>query len=464
MEKNKTMFKAAFINDERDLIFGYAPRPIICGKGVEIGNGSVIPEINFTLPQMAITEESWKEVKSQYDEMTRGICQRAVDLVAPALVVEFELLPPMTFKPEWGAEITAILRHMLDEFYEKYGLRSALRVTPVDLRDNERPPRRRSGELMEKTFRSFELCGEAGADLFSIESTGGKELHDEALLRADLPAIIFALGVLAVNDMELIWSKIIKIAAQKNTIPAGDTACGFANTAMTLAEKRLIPRTLAAVIRVAAVVRSMVAYWQGAKGPSKDCAYEGPYIKALCGVPISMEGKSSACAHFSPLGNISAACCDLWSNESVQNVRLLSGPAPVVSLEQLIYDCRLMNQGLKESKSAALKLRDWLVESDAPLDPQAYVLKPDVVVKICQEMIKAASPLDMTFCAITETLSILREAFKARKLKLHEQERHWLDLLSFQLDSIPQKADSLWALVKTNYSEDKIIPQEYLLV
>ena len=33
---------------------------------------------------------------------------------------------------------------------------------------------------------SFDLCAQAGADLLSIESTGGKELHDDALLNGDL--------------------------------------------------------------------------------------------------------------------------------------------------------------------------------------------------------------------------------------------------------------------------------------
>jgi len=39
---------------------------------------------------------------------------------------------------------------------------------------------------------SFELCADAGADLLSIESTGGKELHDDALLNADLAGSVFA--------------------------------------------------------------------------------------------------------------------------------------------------------------------------------------------------------------------------------------------------------------------------------
>src|SRR5690606_39263768 len=186
-------------------------------------------------------------------------------------VVEFELLPPMTMTPEWGGEITALLRKACDRFYDQYGLRTALRATPTDVRDSERPPRMRDGELLQFTLQSFDACAAAGAHLLSIESTGGKELHDEALLNADVPGIMLALGVLAVRDMRFLWGEIAAIAKRHGVIPAGDTACGFANTAMVLADKGMIPRTLAAVVRVAATVRSLQAFEMGAVGPSKDC-------------------------------------------------------------------------------------------------------------------------------------------------------------------------------------------------
>ena len=119
-------------------------------------------------------------------------------------------------------------------------------------------------------------------------------------------------------------------------------------------------------------VRSLAAFEQGAVGPSKDCAYEGPVIKAITGYPISMEGKSASCAHFSPVGNIAAAMCDLWSNESVQNIRLLSGNAPEAFAELLAYDCRLMNVATQHGQQNVL--RDWLTESDEHLSPQAVLL------------------------------------------------------------------------------------------
>ncbi|MFC1484234.1 methyltransferase MtaB domain-containing protein [Candidatus Neomarinimicrobiota bacterium] len=449
------------IPDSEDLIFGHAPKPIRCGRSVEIGSGQVLPEINFTLPPMNIDENSWGEVRRQYTEMIQGVCQRAVDLQTPGLVVEFELLPPMTLRPEWGAEITELLFRELDGFHEKYGLRSALRVTPVDVREKQRPPKMRSGELLENTLHSFELCAQNGADMLSIESTGGKELHDQALVQADLAGIVFALGVLAVEDMRFLWSKIVEIANREGIIPAGDTACAFANTAMVLADKNMIPRVLAALIRAGSVVRSLEAYRVGAVGPSKDCAYEGPYMKAIYGVPISMEGRSSACAHLSAVGNIAAACCDLWSNESVLNIRLLSTDAPVVSLEHLVYDCRLMNAASVEGPEAARSLQRWHIDSDAHLDPQAWVLRPDVVIPICNEIVRQQDPLTATLAAMSTALEMIRSAHSSGKLRLPPVEQRWLDLLSAQLETVPWDAQQLLAQVRSNYPESVFSMEEY---
>jgi methanol--5-hydroxybenzimidazolylcobamide Co-methyltransferase len=38
----------------------------------------------------------------------------------------------------------------------------------------------------------------------------------------------------------------------------------------------------------------------------------------MTGVPVSTEGKTSACAHSDLAGNLIAAVCDLWSNEAVE--------------------------------------------------------------------------------------------------------------------------------------------------
>ena len=450
------------IKNKSGLMFGTAPKPVKCGCEMEIGAGLVFPEINFTLPQMSVSEDTWPLVVKQYGEIIESICQRAVQLKVPGLVVEFELLPPMTSRPEWGAEITRLLADALDRFYKAKGLISALRATPVDIRDTDRPPKMRTGEHTELMFQSFETCAAAGADLLSIESTGGKEVHDEALISGDLPGIVYALGVLAVRDMRFIWERIGEIAKRRQVISAGDTACGFANTAMILADKGMIPRVLASVVRVASTVRSLQAFELGAVGPSKDCAYEGPFLKAIAGVPISMEGRSSACAHLSHLGNIASAACDLWSNESVQNIRLLSDFAPVVYLEQLTYDCRLMNQAYKEGRAAMESLQRWSVDSDSGLDPQAYVLRPDVVIELSSRMVQATSPLEMTITAVGATLDVLEKAHQNNEIELINTELRWLQMLRSQLELIPASEQDLVEYIHANtVYESLYLPQEY---
>ena len=68
--------------------------------------------------------------------------------------------------------------------------------------------------------------------MVSIESTGGKELHDDALLNGDLAGSVFALGILACRDMAQLWDMIVEVAAKRQVLAAGDSACGFGNTAM----------------------------------------------------------------------------------------------------------------------------------------------------------------------------------------------------------------------------------------
>ena len=421
-----------------DFVYGLAPHPVTTKNGMVIGGGEIYPEVNFTLPPMAVTrdESCVKDILSIYSDIINGVLKKAIDLHAPGLVIEFETLPQMTEFPEIGIRIHKLLRDTMWDYEAKYGLKSAIRMTPNDLREVNRPMILRSGKIWEKMLRLFRQTAEDGADFLAIESTGGKEVNDEAIMNADIRTSIFALGCLAPRDMAWLWQNISKIAEETGSIPAGDSACGFGNTSMILAEQGFIPKVYATLMRVATIPRALAAIENGAVGPSKDCAYEGIYLKAITGTPIALEGKSAACAHFSPIGNIAAYSADLWSNESVQQVKLLSGFAPVVSTEQLIYDCRLMNVAAR--KGHRLLMRDLLAESDAYLDPQAYILKPDVVFEISQEMVKTQNPFLRTLNGVNKALEILRRAVEAKELVLDERETHWLDLLSSQVEEIPE--------------------------
>jgi methanol--5-hydroxybenzimidazolylcobamide Co-methyltransferase len=444
-----------------DFLYGLAPRPVSCRTGVEIGKGCVIPEINFTLPPIIISDRNWPEIRHEYAEMIEGVCQRAVELEVPALLVEFETLPEMTVRPQWGIEITRLLATVLQKYRDKRGLRSALRLTPNDTRELERPPLMRQGKFWDGMVEFFQKAADAGADLISIESTGGKEVCDEALMNADLHGVVFALGVLGARDMAFLWDHIVAVCQHHRIMPAGDTACGFANTAMVLADQKLLPRVFAAAVRVAAVPRSLVAYERGAIGPSKDCAYEGPYLKAIAGVPISMEGRTAACAHLSRVGNITQAVCDCWSNESVQNVRLLSAPAPVVSLEQLAYDCRLMNTAAAHSSEDARRLRDWLVESDAARDPQAWILRPDVVLRISEQIVQESTPYLRTRRAVWAATQEMKRAHQAGELNIPDRELPWLERLEEQAESLPDSEERFLDAMADSSVAGKFLPDQY---
>lgn len=454
-------FRKLAVQSLNDFVYGSAPYPVRTKNGMVIGGGFVYPEINFTLPPVIINKRTMPDIKSQYKEIIEAVYRRAVELHAPGFVVELELLPPTTINAKWGIEIHKIVRDTMFDYEAKYGVKSALRCTPNDSRELVRPPVMRRGKILDNMLETFEKTAVDGADFLSVESVGGKEIHDDALLNCDLKRIIFALGVLAVTDVRRLWSEIVAIAERTKSIPAGDTGCGFANTALALAEQGLIPKVLAAVVRVAVIPRTLAACEVGAVGPGKDCAYEGPYIKAIAGIPISMEGKSAACAHLSPLGNIAACVCDLWSNESVQNINLLSAPAPVVSMEQLIYDCRLMN--VVSSKGYGLKFRDWLAESDAMMDPQAYVIKPDVVFKISSELVKVPDPLGRVRKACELAIAVIKSGIEKGELLLQSKEVRWLKIMESQLEKVPDDRDDLWACVKKEIEAGTFIPAEYEL-
>ncbi len=445
----KKTFKALAIPDSQQLMFGRTPKPMTCGFGLKLGNGQVYPELNFTLPTMALDKANWGAVVAQYEEIG-SIIERAAARLKPAgLMAEFELLPPMTENPAWGAELTSLLLRHLDQLHKDTDIPCALRVTPTDIRDVTKPPALRSGKPLELLLQSFEECAKAGAHVLSIESVGGKEVHDEALLYGDIEGMIFALGVLAPRDMEFLWEKIIATCLKHKVVPGGDSACGFANTAMQLAGQGMLPEVLASVVRAASSVRSLVAYECGAYGPSKDCAYEGPVIKAITGAPIAMEGKSASCAHFSPVGNVAAAMCDLWSNESVQNVRLLSGPAPEAYLELLVYDCRLFNQALE--KKTENVYQSLLVSSDIHLSPQAFVLSPESTIRIASAIVRESGHYAQTLAAAIESASLLQEGVRHKELRLNSREMEWLERITRELDALPSNEQLMTTAMQERY-------------
>ena len=111
--------------------------------------------------------------------------------------------------------------------------------------------------------------------------------------------------------------------------------------------------------------------------------------------------------------------------------------APTVSFEQLAYDCRLMNKAAEKSPETALLMRDLLAGSDSCLDPQAYILRPDVVLDISNELVKVDGYYPKAKKAAALALSHIRKGFDKGKLQLNDKESMWLEQLSETVDGLP---------------------------
>jgi methanol--5-hydroxybenzimidazolylcobamide Co-methyltransferase len=223
----------------------------------------------------------------------------------------------------------------------------------------------------------------------------------------------------------------------------------------------MIPRVFAAVVRAVTAVRSLVAYECGAVGPGKDCGYENPILKAITGFPMAMEGKSSACAHLSPMGNLAAACCDTWSNESVQNIKLLGAMAPTCSMEQLAYDCRLMNRARQDGDDAARTLQKWMVDSDAALDPQAFIIAPGPVIELAKVIVGADNHYQAGVAVARKAVELMTEAQADGQLRIAENELGWLEMMTDTLDDLPEDEDEFISQQLVMADATKFLPAEY---
>ncbi|MBI4559104.1 MAG: hypothetical protein HY706_16085 [Candidatus Hydrogenedentes bacterium] len=445
------------INDPNQLVFGECPYPVRVTPRIVVGGGETYPEINYILPHATeVSERTIDDIVEQYRRMARGTLQRALELGIAALVVEIELVFELTLHPDWGARVIEATRQVMTE-YEHKGVHSALRTTVADIRDRVRPPRNRTSNETELVFETFERCAPY-SDILSIESTGAKEISDQAILQCDPGGVLFAVGLLASNDMAFLWKRIVEIADRHNKIAGGDAACGSANTAMQLARRKMIPSVFAATVRAVGAARSLVALECGATGPDKDCAYEGPILKAIAGIPISMEGKAAACAHSSHIGNVAMCCCDLWSNESVPYAQLFGGFTPEVMLEQLWYDCKLMNRALQSGQT--LTLRNLLAESDIHTSAEALVLAPTSCVRIAKAIVASEDYTTRAYLAAREAISIIEEALQEAALEIPPLELPWVDMIKSGLDEFEQLGDNVADHYTSVYGND-FVPIEY---
>lgn len=437
--------------DGAEMVFGTAKKPVTTKQGIVIGGGHVHPEIK-PHPRPG-SEKTLKTLMREYERANGDSLERMVIIGHPTLQIENEHIFQMTNNPKWGAEIAAQTSRQMEDYLQKYGLKSSYRATVADLRKPDMYHMRESDYTM-KVLESFRECAKY-ADILSIESLGGKEIFDHCIIRNDISGILFAIGVLGARDMEWMWDQIVEIAQKNNCIPGGDTNCCEANTAMFMAggmTSKDVPHVIAALARAIAASRSLVAYECGALGPGKDCGYENPIVKAMAGVPISTEGKTSACAHSDLCGNLTMAVCDLWSNEAVEYHDMFGSTTPSVFSEILGYDCAMLNSAIELGYQQQMK--EILVNSDRYRDSHSLILAPDNAWEIGNAIVGNRENGDYAgarAAAIRAGQIILGDP----KMKLTTHEKEALERAMKELEALPDSEGTFIDMCMEKYKNVK---------
>jgi methanol--5-hydroxybenzimidazolylcobamide Co-methyltransferase len=435
-----------------DMVFGKSVKPVKTGLGLEIGAGYTAPEVNYApRPEAGASKE--KLIK-EYERITTDIMSRMVQIGAPAVVLETEHVQQMSNNPSWGAEVAHAQKTIMEEYHDEHGIKCALRHTIGDIRET-RDFLALRGDKYNTFMEAFEQCAKSGADMLAVESMGGKEIFDYAILRNDMAGVLYGIGVLGSIDMEMIWQDIASIAKKTGTVASGDTDCAQANTAMFIAGGLLdknLAHTLAIIARAISAARSLVAYEAGAIGPGKDCGYENTIVKAISGVPIAQEGKTSTCAHSDLMGNIVMQCCDLWSNESVEYHGEFGGTTVQCWGETLAYDCALMNVALNSGNEKIL--RDMFVASDMYRDAQGYVLAYQNAYRVGQAIAKDGNDIYLRAKnAAIECINIVEEGANG-KLELSRFEAKALADAKVAFEALTDDKDKFMSDCLTKYKEE----------
>ncbi|MBM4165185.1 MAG: hypothetical protein FJ222_12210 [Lentisphaerae bacterium] len=153
------------------------------------------------------------------------------------------------------------------------------------------------------------------------------------------------------------------------------------------------------------------------------------------------------------------AYADVWSNESVQNIKLLGGMAPTCYMEQLVYDCRLLNQATEAGQPRLL--RDWLVASDARLDPQAFILAPDNVIALSRTLVGAPDDYAAGKAVALKAVELLRSGREAGRVKIEEKEAGFLDAIEAAVESMPAEEGRFIEEMIAEAPAEKWLPREY---
>ena len=451
-----TKYTKMAYKDADEMVFGTAKTPVSYGFGIKVGAGRVIPEPNYA-PRPGSEKDPERLRKEYVDYISKDVLNRAVTAGFPDVQLETEWVSQMG-NPKMATPVVAGQEEICEKFHEEYGINCAVRQTIPDQREAEeglRPGMKGRHTYPEALFQACEVACENGADVFSVESMGGKELADYATTNGDIVAFLFGIGYLGSIDMEYIWSQFVDICKKNKTIAGGDTNCAGANTSMFMAGGFLdndVQKTYSAVTRCIASARTLVAWECGASGPDKDCGYEGPICKSIAGKPTAQEGKNCQCAHCDLQGNLMAQCCDLWSNESVEYHPEFGGSSVQCWLGSLGYEVSLMNTAIATGNEKTL--RDLYMISDRERGPEGHVLAYDNAYKVGQAIASNGNSYYLRAKAAGLTAAkIIKANNDSKELPLTNKQRDVLLGIIKDLEALPDDEDKFFEYCDKKYSD-----------
>jgi methanol--5-hydroxybenzimidazolylcobamide Co-methyltransferase len=104
-------------------------------------------------------------------------------------------------------------------------------------------------------------------------------------------------------------------------------------------------------------------------------------------------------------------------------------------------------------------LRDLHADSDSRLDPQAYVLRPDVVLEISKELVKVNGYYARTKKAAELAFKHMQKGFDNKELDLSDKEQSWLEKLAGDVADLPADVNELTAYIIGDCA--KLDPKKY---
>ena len=120
-----------------------------------------------------------------------------------------------------------------------------------------------------------------------------------------------------------------------------------------------------------------------------------------------------------------------------------------------------LNQAIAAGRESALLYRNWLVDSDAALDPQATILTPQSAIAIAKAIVAEPTPLRAGIAAALTAVQILSDAHRAGRLRIAERELPWLYRIREAVEEIPATESEFIASIMGQLDATKFVAADY---